>query len=438
MEWERSWFELEVYDQIHDCESWNLLCGYRGPGGEVEIPEAIWGAVEYISDFRGGFRDRMDITGVTIPRFVKRIDGCAFAGCTALRRVTLPERLEHVARGAFAGCTSLESVDIPPYADVPPTAFPETCLLRVYKGSSAHQVAQGAGLRHEVRDEPLPPDPRLTEEEREERQRGFVILRPEKRYFYGNWSTRRDASVAGHAYLDDEGVRVLWGYLGPGGEVQIPPVGRIGPIAFRDRSDLTAVHLPLETEEIDASAFAGCTGLKTLTLPPYARLTGESNFPEGCLLRVYRDSISHWHVKQRGLRHEVLDEAAPPPPEGLRLAARQGLCVVVERHVARPDRFLTRYEGPGGEITVPQNVAVIGTGAFQGVSTLTAVTLQNVRDIGDDAFSGCTGLRSVRLSPRLEDIGQDAFASASKASRCPQGWASSATAPSSAAITWSR
>ena len=62
---------------------------------------------------------------------------------------------------------------------------------------------------------------------------------------------------------------------------------------------------------------------------------------------------------------------------------------------------ITSYLGPGGTLVIPDllggmQVTGIGYAAFNGITSLTSVTIPNsVTDIGGQAFSGCTGLTSV-------------------------------------------
>ena len=50
---------------------------------------------------------------------------------------------------------------------------------------------------------------------------------------------------------------------------------------------------------------------------------------------------------------------------------------------------LTKYVGPGGDVTVPEGVTSIGDSAFRCCSRLTSITLpDSVTSIGDWAFSG--------------------------------------------------
>ena len=71
---------------------------------------------------------------------------------------------------------------------------------------------------------------------------------------------------------------------------------------------------------------------------------------------------------------------------------------------------LTKYNGPGGEVVIPEGVTKIGKTAFEGCKGLTGVTIPTgVTEIGVAAFFGCTGLTSVTIPAGVTEIGQSAF-----------------------------
>ena len=71
---------------------------------------------------------------------------------------------------------------------------------------------------------------------------------------------------------------------------------------------------------------------------------------------------------------------------------------------------LTKYVGPGGDVTVPEGVTSIGDSAFRCCSRLTSITLpDSVTSIGGEAFSGCSSLTSITLPDGVTSIGDKTF-----------------------------
>ena len=60
------------------------------------------------------------------------------------------------------------------------------------------------------------------------------------------------------------------------------------------------------------------------------------------------------------------------------------------------------------EVTLPDDMKVIGTGAFSGCAALTTVNLSQVTKINLNAFQGCTSLETLALN-NVTAIGQEAF-----------------------------
>ena len=71
---------------------------------------------------------------------------------------------------------------------------------------------------------------------------------------------------------------------------------------------------------------------------------------------------------------------------------------------------LIRYQGPGGEVSVPPGVARIGLEAFLGCAGLTGVSLpEGVVEIGSRAFANCVNLARADLPESLKEMDCYAF-----------------------------
>ena len=73
---------------------------------------------------------------------------------------------------------------------------------------------------------------------------------------------------------------------------------------------------------------------------------------------------------------------------------------------------LTKYNGPGGDVTIPEGVTVIGEHAFFECASLTSVTIpEGVTEIGRFVFDDCKSLTDVTIPGSVREIGKWAVAS---------------------------
>ncbi|HJB57316.1 MAG TPA: leucine-rich repeat domain-containing protein [Candidatus Flavonifractor intestinipullorum] len=75
---------------------------------------------------------------------------------------------------------------------------------------------------------------------------------------------------------------------------------------------------------------------------------------------------------------------------------------------------LTKYQGPGGDVIIPEGVTSISWWAFKGCSGLTSVTIPgSIAEIGSDSFGSpfrkSTGLKSVVIMDGVKQIWSNAF-----------------------------
>ena len=82
---------------------------YTGEGEKVVIPSAINGKyVTVIGDY--AFINCSNLTEITIPNSITRIDIDAFLGCFSLGSIIIPDSVTSIGEGAFQSCASLTSI----------------------------------------------------------------------------------------------------------------------------------------------------------------------------------------------------------------------------------------------------------------------------------------------------------------------------------------
>lgn len=75
---------------------------------------------------------------------------------------------------------------------------------------------------------------------------------------------------------------------------------------------------------------------------------------------------------------------------------------------------LTKYNGSGGDVAIPEGVTGIGDWAFSACSSLTDIEIPNsVTSIGDWAFSACSSLTDIEIPNSVTSIGKGAFSGCS-------------------------
>lgn len=73
---------------------------------------------------------------------------------------------------------------------------------------------------------------------------------------------------------------------------------------------------------------------------------------------------------------------------------------------------LIKYNGPGGDVTIPEDITMVGWMSFQNCINVTGVTIpEGVTEIGPMAFSNCIKMTHVTIPDSVIQIGKSAFGS---------------------------
>ena len=82
--------------------------------GEIEIPAELDGK-KVTSIYYYAFNGNNNVTKVTLPEGLQKIDMMAFANSGSLKSINIPDSLTVIGNGAFSSCSALESIEISPY-----------------------------------------------------------------------------------------------------------------------------------------------------------------------------------------------------------------------------------------------------------------------------------------------------------------------------------
>ncbi len=358
-----------------------VLTHYLGPGGDVTIPDGVTVIGERV------FASRNNLTRITIPDSVTRIEDEAFFCCSGLREVSIPESVRYMGSGVFYNCTGLTEVRIPErMTDIPDWAF-FCCdnLKSVYipEGvtsigdwtfcgcKSLETIAIPASVTH-IGDRALGSCIAMTD---------ILVAGGSMTYcsidgvlfdLYGSKLLVCPGGRRG-AYTVPDGVTVIWDY------------------AFYGCGGLTEVRIPYPVKGITEGAFLYCLNLERVSIPSSMIYIGDQAFSECPKLAVvdFPGSREQWEAIELRTGNEALLQAelrlgaeAADYPEGLHIQ----------------DGVLINYNGPGGDLVLPERVTSIGAEAFRLCESLRSVTIPgSVTGIGEDAFTGCTALTVITV-----------------------------------------
>ena len=317
----------------------NLYINGKLLQGEIIIPEGT----EKIGD--NAFYNCSGLTSITIPDSVTSIGNSAFEGCSGLTSITIPDSVTSIGNSAFEDCSGLTSITIggsvtsigrdafAHCSDMTSITIPDSVISIE---SYAFQYCNALTIYCEVASKPgdwssiwngdCPVVWNCNNNESDNDGNIYYIAESGIRYALNNGTAkviRQIATLSGEIIIPEE---ITYKDV-------VYSVTSIGSSAFRGCSGLTSITIPDSVTGIGYDAFRDCSGLTSITIPD--SVTGIGNY-------------AFWDCSS-----------------------------------------LT-------SITIPDSVTIIGEWTFWNCSGLTSITIpDSVIRILDYAFYHCSGMTSI-------------------------------------------
>ena len=387
----------------------------------LEIPQSIK-AIKYAT-----FEGCSGITSLTIPNTVTSIGEQSFHGCSGITTLTLPESVTSIGKYAFSGCrlTVINSDILSPSAI--PNAFDAnvygSATLYIHAGTlSAYQSKEGWNnfvnivevddIIEGVEINGLYYDINLT------KVKAIVTNAPTSGYYEGEIIIPEEVTYDGRTYR----------------------VAEIGSSAFEGCTGITSVTIPNNVVLINDGAFYGCKSLENVILPEELVIIGQGAF-SGCsslasikipsTVKTIKNYAFYGCTNLTTIISEILDPSGiydvfeSSTLKNASLYVSEGTKQIYDS-TEQWSEFYTIIEAGAINMSfdvdgisyliddfnsvsvITRNATYFGNVVIPGQASFLGHTY-SVSSIGDSAFENCSGLTSVTIPSSVTSLGYKSF-----------------------------
>ena len=350
---------------LPDCEkvSYRAFFACANLGGEViDLPNC-----ETISE--EAFADCYYIgeNGFNLPK-CKVIANKAFYNCNrGLKSIELPS-VVHIGISAFEECMALNSISLPnkQISYIGDAAF-NGCMLKKVVLSNNYVVSRFSSVFKGV----------------EEVEIADGVTSISDRAFAGCYWLKDSINIP--KSVTNIGANAFEGCIGLC-SISMPSTQQIDDSAFSGCSALTSVIFSNNLNSLGNDAFTNCSSIKSITLPQNVSYIGLGCF-DGCT------KLNSIEVVSGNTNYEGID----------------GILF------SKDETNLIRCpEGKSGDIVLCDNLLSIGPYAFSGCLGLNSISMrEGIVKISDYAFKDCLGITSIDIPNSVIDFGSDVFSGCS-------------------------
>ena len=345
-----------------------------------------------------------NLISVTLPDSVKRIEYYAFNGCSSLTSVTFGSGVTTIAEGAFYECNSLTILEIPDsVTSIGRDAFLGCSnLTEIVIPDSVTSIGECA-FRDCIRLTSITlPFIGNTRDQAYNRYLGLI-------FGYGNSyvpSSLETVVITGGTSIDASAFAGCSSLI----SVTLPEnVTSFGDSAFSNCTKLAEITFPENLTSIGQSAFLGCSSLTSVVVPDSVTSIGEGAFRDcNSLISITIPFVGQSRDEEKDIHFGYIFGETYLGFEYSEIPA--SLEEVIITGGSRIGDHAFSYCSNLVSVILPDTVKSIGYSAFAYCKNLASMEIpEGVTSIGACAFEGCENLVSIVIPDSLNHIGYDAF-----------------------------